>query len=177
VARHVELRRHTENDGDVLTPEGVQAALRVGSILDADYDLIVSSGAQRATQSAACMLAGSGRRVARGVVVDSRFRSSVEDRWRAAYEAAGAGDVGSFRKVDPDLVEKEAALLGAALRATFEALGEGERALVVGHSPMQEVAVYGLTGQIVEPLGKGGGIVVTEDEGRYRVEPAAPLAL
>lgn len=173
MARHVELRRHTDNDGDTLTPEGVKAALRVGSALNADYDVIVSSGAQRATQSAACMLAGFGRRVPRGVVVDSRFRSAVEDRWRAAYEAAGAGDIESFRRVDPDLVEKEAALLGAALRATFEALGEGGHALVVGHSPMQEVAVYGLTGQFVEPLGKGEGILVTEEEGRYRVEPAA----
>jgi broad specificity phosphatase PhoE len=168
--RRVELRRHTDNDSDLLTPEGVRAALQVGSRLEADYDVIVSSGAQRATQSAACMLAGLGRVVPRGVLVDTRFRSDVEDRWRAAYEAAGAGDIESFRRVDPDLVAKEAAVLGNALRTTFDALGDGGRALVVGHSPMQEVAVYGLTGQVVEPLGKGEGVVVTEEDGSYRVE-------
>jgi broad specificity phosphatase PhoE len=170
MARHVELRRHTDNESDVLTPAGVRAALGVGAGLDADYDVIVSSGAQRATQSAACMLAGLGRLVPGGVVVDTRFRSAVEDRWRSAYEAAGAGDIGSFRKVDPDLVDKEAALLGAALRATFDALPDGGRALVVGHSPMQEAAVYGLTGEVVEPLGKGEGVLVTEVDGRYSVE-------
>lgn len=170
MSRRVELRRHTDNESDVLTPDGVRAALQIGAGLDADYDVIVSSGAQRATQSAACMLAGLGRLVPGGVVVDSRFRSDVEDRWRSAYEAAGAGDIESFRKVDPELVETEATLLGAALRATFERLIDGGRALVVGHSPMQEAAVYGLAGEVVEPLGKGEGIVVIEENERYRVE-------
>jgi broad specificity phosphatase PhoE len=170
--RRVELRRHTDNDSDVLTHDGVQTALRIGAGMDSKYDLIVSSGAQRATQSAACMLAGLAREVPGGVVVDSRFRSEVEDRWRSAYEAAGAGDIESFLNADPELVEAEAKLLGAALRATFERLSDGERALVVGHSPMQEVAVYGLTGVIVDPLGKGEGVVVVDEDGRYRVEPS-----
>jgi broad specificity phosphatase PhoE len=168
--RRVELRRHTDNDSDVLTADGVRAALRIGAGLDSDYDLIVSSGAQRATQSAACMLAGLAKEVPGGVVVDSRFRSEVEDRWRSAYEAAGAGDIESFLKADPELVEAEAKILGTALRATFERLSEGERALVVGHSPMQEVAVYGLTGEIVDPLGKGEGVAVIQEDERYRVE-------
>jgi broad specificity phosphatase PhoE len=170
MSRHVELRRHTDNDSDVLTSDGVRAALGIGAALDSSYDLVVSSGAQRATQSAACMLAGLARRVPGGVVVDSRFRSEVEDRWREAYKAAGAGDIESFRKADPELVEAEAELLGAALSATFERLSDGERALVVGHSPMQEVAVFGLTGVIVDPLGKGEGVVVVEEDGHFRVE-------
>jgi broad specificity phosphatase PhoE len=170
MSRRVELRRHTDNESDVLTPDGMRAALRIGAGLDSDYAVIVSSGAQRATQSAACMLAGLGRVVPGGVVVDERFRSKVEDRWRSAYETAGAGDIESFRRADPELVEAEAALLGAALRATFERLGDGERALIVGHSPMQEVAVYGLIGSVIDPLGKGEGIVVVEEDERHRVE-------
>ena len=34
MARMLELRRHTDNDGDVLTEEGVAAALRVGAGLE-----------------------------------------------------------------------------------------------------------------------------------------------
>jgi broad specificity phosphatase PhoE len=172
MSRRVELRRHTDNDSDVLTSDGVRAAVRIGAGLDSDYDLIVSSGAQRATQSAACMLAGLGREVPGGLVVDTRFRSEVEDRWRSAYEAAGAGDIDSFLKADPELVEAEAKVLGDALRATFERLSDDERALVVGHSPMQEVAVYGLTGEIIDPLGKGEGVVVVQVDDSYRVEPS-----
>jgi hypothetical protein len=30
--------------------------------------------------------------------------------------------------------------------------------------------VLGLSGQLVAPLGKGAGVLITEDEGSYRVE-------
>jgi len=52
-----------------------------------------------------------------------------------------------------------------------EALPDGGRALVVGHSPTNEAAVLGLAGQVVRPLGKGEGILLTEDGGGYQVEP------
>ena len=51
----------------------------------------------------------------------------------------------------------------------FGRLTEGERALAVGHSPTNEAAVYGLTGTIVDPLGKGEGVLVVLHEGSYEV--------
>ena len=169
----VDLRRHTDADGDVLTEEGITAALEIGTSLDGSYHLLISSGAQRATQTLACFLAGAGMGVEGGVRVDTRFRSEVEDRWRAAYEKGGAGDLRSFERADPDLVEKESRVLAAALADVFEAVPENGRALIVGHSPMQEAAVYGLTGEIVEPLSKGAGVRVHADGDRYSVEPLA----
>jgi broad specificity phosphatase PhoE len=170
MAKIVELMRHTAADGDVLTGDGIGAALEIGTRLGREYDVVISSGAQRATQTAACVLAGSGQKVPAGVVVDPRFHSDVEDRWRAAYEAAGSGDIESLQKADPDLVEKESQLLASALADIFHRLPEGGRALVVGHSPMQEAAVYGLTGVAVEPLPKGGGVRVIVESGTYSVE-------
>lgn len=171
MAKTVELRRHHAADGDVLTDEGVRTALQVGARLPSDYEIFISSGAQRATQTLACYLAGSGQRVPKGVVADNRFRSKIEDRWRDAYESAGAGDIESLRKADPDLVASESRAFGDALKDVFATLPAGGRALVVGHSPMQEAAVYGVTGEVVEPLAKGAGVCVVLDEGRYRVEP------
>ncbi|MGH2760836.1 MAG: histidine phosphatase family protein, partial [Actinomycetota bacterium] len=84
-AKTIELRRHTADDGDVLTPEGVADAVRIGATLKGPYDLVVSSGAQRATQAAACFLAGMGAEVPGGVVIDNGFRSLDEERWRAIY--------------------------------------------------------------------------------------------
>jgi hypothetical protein len=75
-----------------------------------------------------------------------------------------------MRAVDPDLVQMEAQLLGAALRQVIEELPEGGRALVVGHSPTNEAAVLGLTGQVVAPLGKGQGVLVVESGGAYAVQ-------
>ncbi|MDQ5875057.1 MAG: histidine phosphatase family protein [Actinomycetota bacterium] len=170
VVKSIELRRHTDSDGDVLSREGVEAALEVGATLNGDYEAMVSSGAQRATQTLACFLAVLGEPVPRGVVVDPRFRSEREDRWRRAYETGGGGDIASFLEADSGLVREEASLLARALEELFGGLRSSERALVVGHSPMQEVAVYGLTGKVVEPLAKGAGIEVTQaDEGGYTV--------
>ena len=72
------------------------------------------------------------------------------------YQRAGAGDLDLLREADPDLVAAESAALGAGLRAVFDRLPEGGRALVVGHSPTNEAAVLGLSGEIVPPLGNSG---------------------
>jgi len=170
MARFLELRRHTDNDGDVLSEAGVEAAVRIGAGLAGGYTLGVSTGAQRATQSLACFLAGLGQTVPGGVVVEPGLRSAREDEWRALARQAGAGDLASLRAADAALVEQEAEVLGAALGRVLARLGDGERALVVGHSPTNEAAVLGLTGRIVEPLAKGAGVLVTEDGGAFRVE-------
>ena len=170
MTKSVELRRHTDNDGDRLSDEGVAAAMEIGRTIAGDFDLVVSSGAQRATQTAACFISGMDGNVRGGVVVDSRFWSELEDEWKEAYERAGAGDLESFRRVAPELVANESQLMGGALRDLIDRLPEGGRALVVGHSPMQEAAVYGLTGEIVEPLSKGAGVRVVAENENLRVE-------
>lgn len=168
--KHLELRRHTDNDGDMLSRDGIAAAVAIGKRLSKDYAAVWSSGAQRATQTAACILAGLGRSVAGGVRVQENLRSRREDEWRAAYSAAGAGDLASLRAVDPGLVEEDAQILGRALIAMFGELGDGEWGLAIGHSPTNEAAVLGLTGIIVPPLVKGGGVLVTSRDDGYAVE-------
>jgi broad specificity phosphatase PhoE len=170
MAREIELRRHTDSDGDVLTAEGVRAALDIGSRLTGGYDVAVSTGAQRATQTLACFLAALGEKLPGGVMVEPDLRSQIEDRWRAAYERAGSGSLEALRGADPELVAEDSAVLGAALGRVFEQLAEGGRALVVGHSPTNEAAVLGLTGQAVPPLAKGAGVLVIAEPAGFRVE-------
>jgi phosphohistidine phosphatase SixA len=168
--RSVELLRHTENDGDRLTPQGVRDAESIGARLHGPYAAYVSTGAARCTEMLEILRRAAGQDD-EPIVVSTGLRSAVEDRWRAASKAAGKGsDLETMRAVDPDLVEKESMLLAVALRQVFEGLPEGGRALVVGHSPTNEAAVLGLTGQLVAPLGKGRAVVVVEDSGRYAVE-------
>ena len=171
MARAVELRRHTDNDGDVLSDDGVTAALRLGAGLAGRYRVAVSTGAQRATQTVGCLLAGLGQPVPDGVVVEPGLRSEREDRWRALANETDGGDLAAMRSADPGFVDNEAAALGAALGRVLERIGDGDRALAVGHSPTNEAAVLGLTGQLVAPLAKGAGVLVTADEGGFRVEP------
>jgi hypothetical protein len=103
VARYVELRRHTDSDGDMLTEEGVHAALEIGRGLTGPYALLVSSGAQRATQTLACFACALTDPVNGGAIVEAGLRSDVEDRWRAAYRTAGSGELSALRTADPEL--------------------------------------------------------------------------
>jgi hypothetical protein len=170
--RYVELRRHTDNDGDTLTADGIGAAEAIGRDgLNPPYAAYVSTGAARATQMLEILRAAAGQDDL--PIVEARgLRSSVEDRWRQAAKSAGKGaDVEAMRKVDPDLVEKESQFLAIALRRVVDDLPDGGRALVVGHSPTNEAAVLGLTRALVAPMGKGEGVLVTEDGGAFSVEP------
>ena len=170
MARYVELRRHTDNDGDALSEEGVRAALEIGRGLPGGYAFLVTTGAQRATQTLACFACMLREAVPGGVIVEAGLRSEVEDRWRDAYKRAGSGDLEALRNADHELVENDSAVLGAALRHVIERLSEGEKALAVGHSPTNEAAVLGLPGSVAEPIGKGAGVLVVAEDKRARVE-------
>jgi broad specificity phosphatase PhoE len=170
VTKAVELRRHTDNDGDALTGDGVRAALDIGAHLAGGYTLLVSSGMQRATQTLACFLAGLGQHVPDGVIVESGLRTEAEGRWREIYARTKKPDLASFQAVDPEFVALETASLGRALHRVFDRLGDSGRALAVGHSPTNEAAVFALTGDLVRPLGKGEGVLVVEEPaGEFRV--------
>jgi len=172
--RTVDLFRHTDNDADHLTPEGVEAAERVGrQLLTPPYDAYVSSGAARATQMLE-ILRQAARQEDLQITAETGLRSVVEDRWRDVAKAAGKGaDLEAIRDRDPDLVDKESWLLGRALKRVVEQLPDGGRALVVGHSPTNEAAVLGVTGTVVAPLGKGDGVTVVERDGNYTVTAIA----
>ena len=174
--RTVDLFRHTDNDGDELTPEGVEAAERVGrERLTPPYDAYVSSGAVRATQMLQILRRAAGQEDL-AIVEETGLRSVVEDRWRDVAKAAGKGaDLEAMRDRDPELVDKESWLLGLGLKRVIENLPDGGRALVVGHSPTNEAAVLGLTGTVVAPLGKGEGVCVVERDGAYTVTAIAAV--
>lgn len=169
MTKTVMLHRHTDNDGDALSDAGIHAALTGGAQLVGGYALAVSSGAQRATQTIGCFLAALGERCPGGVVVEPRLRSDVEDRWKAAFKSAGSPRIDDLQQADPELVSDDGAALAEGLRAVFDRLDDGERALVVGHSPTNEAAVHGLTGQVAAPLGKGAGVEIRADGSGYRL--------
>lgn len=171
MARYLELRRHTDSDGDVLSEEGVRAALEIGRRLTGPYMLLVSSGAQRATQTLACFACVLAEPVSCGVIVESGLRSEREDRWRAAYQTAGSGELSALRGADPELVREDSQRLATGLGRVLERLPDGARALAVGHSPTNEAAVFGLTGELVAPMSKGAGVLIVAEADRARVQP------
>jgi hypothetical protein len=103
---------------------GVRAALDIGRGLAGGYELLVSSGVQRATQTLACFACTLRRPVPGGAIVEAGLRSRVGDPRRAAYQQAGSGELAAPRGADPELVREDSAVLGAALRRVLERLRE-----------------------------------------------------
>ena len=60
--------------------------------------------------------------------------------------------------------------LGGVLRDLFDRIPDGSRALAVGHTPLIEKAVLGLTGREVAPLAECEGVLIVDDGGTYEVE-------
>ena len=129
-------------------------------------------GAQRATQTLACVITAGRLHIPGGVRVDEGLGSDDEDRWRDIAGEADGKDLSAFRAVDAEFVETQAQQLAAALRRVLDRLQDEQRALLVGHSPTNEAAVYGLTGQVIDPMDKGTGVVVVADSGSFAVSRA-----
>jgi hypothetical protein len=130
-----------------------------------------SRAAPRATQTLACFACAITDAVSGGVIVETRLRSEVEDRWRAAYQTAGSGELSALREADPELVREDSERLAGGLRRVLDRLPDEGRALAVGHSPTNEAAVLGLTGELVPPISKGAGVLVVAEANRFRIEP------
>ena len=77
-----------------------------------------------------------------------------------------------YRRVKASRESQMAAVLAEGLKRTFDRLEDGQRALAIGHSPTNEAAVFGLTGVVVVPMGKGQGVVVVDTGDGYEVEAA-----
>lgn len=110
-----------------------------------------------------------GRAFPAPVVVEG-LASPVEDRCRSAGRAAGSSRVAAIRERDPELVEAEAARLVGVFAELFDRVPEGGRALAVGHSPLIEAGVFGLTGRVVEPLGECEVVALALEGGAWGVE-------
>jgi broad specificity phosphatase PhoE len=171
MAKTIDLRRHFKNDGDVLTAEGVDAATKAGKALTTRYQLAVSSGAQRATQAVACLLAGHDQAVAGGVIVDPGLRSGREARWIELINEAGGDDLEAIRALDPGFVSSEATALSERAAPGLRRPRQWRRSARRRPQPTNEAAVLGLTGEVITPLPKGAGVRIVADRGRFSVTP------
>src|SRR5258708_13200892 len=105
--RYVELRRHTDSEGDRLTPRGVAEAEMIGrDLLHPPYAAFVSTGAARATQMLEILRHAAGQDHT-PITAPPGLRSSVEDRWPGAAEPAGkAPHLDPIPSLNPNLVPK-----------------------------------------------------------------------
>jgi broad specificity phosphatase PhoE len=169
--RALELRRHAPRDKeeDRLTPEGQRLAEEVGRELPGGYAAVFTSPAKRAAETVAWFLRGLGQPLPDQHGVIEGLASAVEDRWRTAGKASGTGRIDDIEKTDRDLVEQESARLGGLVRDLLASLPEDSRGLAVGHSPLIEAGVFGVTGTVIEPLDECEGVLIEGDAEEVRL--------
>jgi len=145
--RQLELRRHAKRDpnGDRLSPQGRAQAEDVGRASAVGYDAVFVSPAERAAETAAWIIRGSGRQLPEHGVIPGL----------AGKDETGGSPEG----------------MAAGVRALLDAVPEGGLGLAVGHTPFVERAMSGLTGREPAAFAELEGIRVTlHEDGRLDVD-------
>jgi broad specificity phosphatase PhoE len=169
--KDLELRRHAqrEKDMDALTREGRSMARAVGRTMRGDFNVLFLSPATRAGQTAAWFFRGSRQFFLEPILIPG-LASEREDEWRTAGKAATSSRIDALMQQDPGLVADESNRLAEVIRGLLERVPDGGSGLAVGHSPLLEAGIYGLTGAIIEPFAECEGAGVTlDDAGDFRI--------
>ena len=145
--RQLELRRHAKRDpnGDRLSAEGRAQAEDVGRASPVGYDAVFVSPAERAAETAAWIIRGSGHQLPEHGVIPGL----------AGKDESGGSAEG----------------MAAGVRALLATLPEGGIGLAISHTPFVERAMNGLTGREPAPFAECEGIrVLLHEDGRLDVE-------
>jgi len=145
--RQLELRRHAKRDpnGDRLSPQGRAQAEDVGRDSAIGYEAVFVSPAERAAETAAWIIRGSGRQLPEHAVIPG---------------LAGKDETGGTPEG-----------MATGVRALLASLPEGGVGLAISHTPFVERAMTGLTGREPAPFAECEGIRVSlHEDGRLDVE-------
>jgi phosphohistidine phosphatase SixA len=145
--RSLELLRHAKRDpsADRLSAAGRAQAEDVGRAAGGGYAAVFVSPAERAAETAAWIVRGSGHQLPAHSVIPGL----------AGKDATGGSPEG----------------MAEGVRALLASVPEGGIGLAVSHTPFVERAMTGLTGREPEPFSECEGIRVMQgDDGSLRVE-------
>jgi broad specificity phosphatase PhoE len=145
--RRLDLIRHAKRDPnhDRLSAAGRAQAEDVGRAASDGYDAVFVSPAERAAETAAWIVRGSGSQLPSHGVIDGL----------AGRDATGGSPEG----------------MAAGVRSLLDAVPDGGIGLAVSHTPFVERAMIGLTGREPEPFAECEGVrVVLSDDGGVEVE-------
>jgi phosphohistidine phosphatase SixA len=134
--KQLEIRRHARRDpaADRLSAAGRAQAEDIGRELDAAYDVVFVSPAQRTAETVAWMLRGAGGQLPPHAVIPGL---AAKDNDGSPLAMAGV------------------------VSALLDAVPDGGRGLAVSHTPLIERAVLGLAAREIEPLGECEGVLLT----------------
>lgn len=145
--RALELRRHAKRDpsADRLSPDGRLQAEDVGKTLTGGWAVVFVSPAQRTAETVAWFLRASGEQLPPHAVIPG---------------LAGEG------------TDRSPLAMAGVVTALLDAVPDGGRGLAVGHTPLIERAVLGISAEEIDPLAECEGVLLwrEDDEHPVRIE-------
>jgi phosphohistidine phosphatase SixA len=142
--RVLELRRHAKRDpsADRLSPDGRRQAEDVGRTLTGGWDVIFVSPAMRTAETVAWFLRARGEQLVPHAVIPG---------------LAGEG------------TDRSPLAMAGVVTALLDAVPEGGRGLAVGHTPLIERAVLGISAQEIAPLAECEGVLLSREDDEHPV--------
>jgi len=122
---------------------------------DKGFTHIAVSPYFRTAQTAAAMAEGAGDFTAATFTVSPALFTGRLDEWMVYHKEHGA-----VVKPESDLIEEEAGRMANDLKDLVSSLPEGSHLLCVGHTPFVETLIYGLTGEVIDPLAECEGVEI-----------------
>lgn len=145
--RTLELRRHAKRDpsADRLSPDGRLQAEDVGGTLTGGWTVVFVSPAERTAETVAWFLRARGEQLPPHAVIPG---------------LAGEG------------TDRSPLAMAGVVTALLDAVPDGGRGLAVGHTPLIERAVLGISAEEIDPLAECEGVLLwrEDDEHPVRVE-------
>jgi len=164
--RKIEMRRHalkgTGTTKEMLSSEGIAQAKRIGAeqMKGKGYTDVATSFYFRTAQTAAAFAEGAGDFAATNhATLDALFTKRLDEL--VAYHK----EHGSVVKPEHPLIKEESARMAREFTAWLDTLPADAHVLAVGHSPLVEMLVYGLTSQVLEPLKECEGCAIDSHDG------------
>lgn len=172
----IELRRHGKNDKKKnLTYEGYVQARAIGErdLRGEDFDCVFTSHLARAIDTARAFAEGAGDFTVEKFIPLPGLHTGRTDTWKIIIKKAKEngktkGDIASHIEQYPAFVNSEAERLEKVLKEIIDQIPDGGKALVIGHSPIIECLVYGITGELIDPLKECEGVILEiSNDGRH----------
>ncbi len=144
--------------------EGIKLARNVGAeqMSGKNYTHVLTSTFFRTMQTACAFAEGAGDFTVARFDTSEALNSEEMKEWGAYIKLHGARLVQS-----EDLIVEESGRMADGFQALCSRLPENARMLAVGHAPLLECLVFGLTGAVIDPLHECEGVILDYDGSKF----------
>ena len=168
----LEFRRHSlKGQSGMLSPAGIEYARKIGAeqLKGKGFTVVVTTVHLRTSQTVCAFIEGAGDFAIKDHIVEAGLCPLDKAAlWNVLFNRSEQS-LEALLATDPTFVRAEARSMAEAVKRIVDGLPKDSKVLIVSHGVLTEATVYGLTGQILQPLRECEGCELEVNDGEYRV--------